>query len=393
MKIVVVSGCFAEKMGYAPSLLPSALARLGAEVHVVTSDLQPPFPNYAEAYEPFLGPRQQPTGRVDIDGYTLHRLPHRWQRPGEYIRGLHEALQALRPEVVQCFTIHAWSTYQAVLSKFLLGYELFLEEHVHRSVFWNPGTFRNRIWRIARRSLGRIISLASRRCYPIAPDVAELSFTHFGLSRSKIHVCPLGVDTSRFTPIWETDGVRQEMRMRLGFQPDDIVCVYSGRFSPDKNPHCLAQAIDILRRRDTRFRGLFIGSGTADEVERLRNAPGCVQHPFVPWSQLPALYQSADVGVWPKQESTSQLDVLSCGLPLIVSDRVQARERHEAYGLQYRENDPADLAEKILSLADAKLRRRMGELARAAMVEHCSWDVIARKRLDDYRRAREGSAS
>src|SRR5438132_12983044 len=114
-------------MGYSENLLPKALAKLGAEVHVVTSDLQPNFPDYRQAYEPFIGPRLQPTGTKYLNGFTLHRLPHTSERHGIRIAGFHEKVASIRPDIVQGFTIPTWSTYQCAIPKLLLGFKLFLE--------------------------------------------------------------------------------------------------------------------------------------------------------------------------------------------------------------------------------------------------------------------------
>jgi glycosyltransferase involved in cell wall biosynthesis len=91
--------------------------------------------------------------------------------------------------------------------------------------------------------------------------------------------------------------------------------------------------------------------------------------------------------VWPKQESTSELDAAACGLPLILSDRVQVRERIEGNGLTYKEGDVSNLAEQIATLADLNLRQRLGDRGRKKMQEQFSWDRIARERLQDYEAA------
>src|SRR5207249_1454822 len=68
-----------------------------------------------EAYEPFLGPRQQPTGWRQVDGFTLHRLAHGEEWHGVYLRRLHRTLSHLRPQVVQCFTLASVSTAQVLM--------------------------------------------------------------------------------------------------------------------------------------------------------------------------------------------------------------------------------------------------------------------------------------
>ncbi len=388
MRIVIVSDWFAEKMGYSENMLPGAMARLGAEVHLVTSDLQPAFPNY-EPYESFIGPRQQPIGVKQINGFTLHRLPHGLQRQGVYIRGFHKTLKEIQPDIVQCLIIHSLCTYQSVISKFLLNYKLFLEEHVHWSAFELPKSNKAKLYFMFLKLLGKTISSSSEWCYAIGSDVARIAVKYYGYSQHKLKICSLGVDTDLFAPI-ENEvqaGQRHALRKKLGFDEGDIVCVYSGRFHSGKNPLCLAQAITLLRKEDSRFKGLFIGSGTTSEVEAIRHHKGCVIHPFVEHHRLVDFYRAADIGVWPKQESTSQLDLAACGLPIILSNRVETRERVDGNGLVYEEDNPEDLARQIQLLSDSQLRNKMGEIGSQKMRDRFSWISVAKQRLEDYEAA------
>jgi len=393
MKIVIVSDWLAEKMGYSENLLPKALAKLGPEVHLVTSDLQPPFPNYKETYEPFLGPRIQPLGVKRLNGFTVHRLPHRWQRHNIYINGLHHKLADLRPDIVQCFTLPSFCTYQSAFSKLRLGYKLFLEEHTHRSVLPDPTLLRRRIiYGVYRVVVGKFISAVNERCYPIAPDAAEIVTQYYGYDPRKVQICSLGVDTDSFSPPVSPEQLqtRQALREKLGFKAADIVCLYSGRFTHDKDPQCLARAIDLLQEHAPQYKGLFIGNGTPDELAEIKACKGCIVHPFVEWWQLPDYYRAADIGVWPRQESTSQLDAAATGLPIILSDQIRVRERVEGNGLLYKQGDSAHLAQQLLTLCDTATRQQMGEHGVQKIKAQFSWDHIAQQRLEDYKAALEG---
>src|SRR5262249_2775238 len=152
-----------------------------AEVHLVTSDLQPDFPNYHETYEPFLGSRQRETGVYRLDNFTVHRLAHGSQRHGIYLPGLHQKIVELKPQGVQCFSIPTFSTYQVAASKLLLGYKLFLEEHMHASVFTYPKTWKYHLYyALYPRTIGKFLSINSKLCYPIATDVAEIAVKYYG---------------------------------------------------------------------------------------------------------------------------------------------------------------------------------------------------------------------
>jgi len=132
------------------------------------------------------------------------------------------------------------------------------------------------------------------------------------------------------------------------------------------------------------FRGLFVGSGTAKDVAAISHTPGCVVQPFVPTIDLPPYYWAADVGVWPKQESTSQLDAAACGLPLILSNQIKVLERVDESGLLFEEDNPYDLAQQIIRLSSPETRKRMGENGSQKVRSQISWVKIAQQRLQSF---------
>lgn len=393
MKIAIVTWWYAKGMGYSENYLPEVLASLGHEVHVISSDLQPDFPNYKEAYEPFIGPQQQPVGVEKVGGYTLHRLPHRRTHFGIYIDQLHECLNRLDPDIVQCFGIPQRSTYQAALYCLLHRTPLFLEEHTHLSTLRPPESWRHTVNNmLVKYVLGPYVAMASRHCYAIAADVEQVTLQHFGYPKKKLSVQSLGVDTNLFRPVQDSEDERQRqsLRFHLGISADEVVYIYTGRFSSDKSPLLLAKAVDLLRQRGNPVRAVFIGSGAKEDVDSIRQHDGCVVLPFMSVNELPQHYRMADVGVWPKQESTSQLDALACGLPLVLSDRVQARERIEGCGYTYKEGDHDSLAGAMLQLMPSAARGAMGKVGAKRVRDLFSWTHIAKTRLQDYEQALTG---
>jgi glycosyltransferase involved in cell wall biosynthesis len=389
MRIALISDWFAEKMGYSENCLPKALAALGHEVHLVTSDAQPYFnlPTYSQTYEPFLGPAIVRQETKVLDGYLLHRLPHTIVagRPG--IRGLGRRLADIRPEIVQTFDAMSPTTIEAAWRQTKLGYRLFLETHLHASVF-EPDRRRrhqNHLWAIYRATIGRLVVSRTTKMYPISQDTGEIAAEFLGFPAEKMEICSLGVDTQHFRP--PTDSEHAAARNRLGFAPDEVVAIYTGRFAASKGPLILAEAADSLVRGGRRIRGLFVGGGTKDETAALKAMAGCVVMPFVPAVELPAFYWAADIGVWPRQESTSQLDAAACGLPIIIADSGTVRDRVEGNGLTYREGDAADLARQIESLSEPGKRKQLGSAGNQKMSQQYSWLAIAGRRAQDYTQA------
>ena len=395
VRVVILAEGFTKMMGYTENNLPKALALLGHEVHVVTTNLQANYrtPDYRDIYESFLGPVEQPCGTEILDGYALHRLPHAKPLGYARIRGLTKKLRSLRPDVVQALAVASWIPLEAALARRSVGYRLFTGAHQTASVFpkvvkegsrWCAARLKSDV----RRALpGRIVSFFSEKCYAATVDCAEIAEKYYGVPKQKIDVCPIGVDTDLFRPADDhrSEQARTRLRESLGFEASHIVCIYTGRFSEAKNPLCLAQAVRSLVAQGEPYRGLFIGDGP--QADAIAVCDGCAIRSFVPWARLAEFYRAADIGVWPTQESMSMLDATACGLPTVVSDRLRAVERVEGNGLTYREGDPADLSRALISLKATDDRQRLGRYGSEKIRRHFSWIKIAERRLRDYEAA------
>jgi glycosyltransferase involved in cell wall biosynthesis len=235
---------------------------------------------------------------------------------------------------------------------------------------------------------GRLVSSVTRLCYAATTDARDVAISYFGVPPEKVVVSPLGSDTELFGRVANksTDEIRQQVRQELGIKDDVVVFIYTGRFSADKNPRLLAQAVARLNECGVNVKGLFIGAG--EQQDDIANTPCCSILPFVPFKELPRYYWAAEVGVWPRQESMSMIDAAAASLPIVVSDTVKATERFEGTGLTYKLDDLDDLVGVLRILArDANLRRALGEAGAERVRERHSWFLIAKARANDYEAA------
>jgi glycosyltransferase involved in cell wall biosynthesis len=398
MKIAFVTTAFTPQMsGYAGMALPKAMAALGdTEVHVISPNLNVyhSIPDYSLIYERFLGPAETLCGTQLLNGFTLHRLPHWKVKDQVYIRGLGRVLHALKPDVVQAWLPNGPVSMQLAMLKPFLGFRFFTGQHTTKSVFplANQPQIGLKDWVTVfctRIAPGRLISWASNGCYAATSDCSEVAVRFMGVQKKKCLTRSLGVDVELFHPVTTTDDLceRERMRQKLGFSNNEIVCLYTGRLAVDKNPLCLAQAIERLRVSGRSFAGLFIGDGP-QKIE-IEACEGCRCLPFQNYSELPPFYRLADIGVWPTQESTSMLDASASGLPIVVSDRLVARERIEENGLTYLQGDSSDMSCVLASLEAESFRHRLGDNGRRRMVEIFSWSAVARRTIADFARAVE----
>ncbi|MBS1591548.1 MAG: glycosyltransferase family 4 protein [Bacteroidetes bacterium] len=386
MRIVIISEWFSEKMGYAENYLPKTLGKLGYDVHVITTDLQvyATSSDYEKVYEKHLGPKQVATGIFKKDFFTLHRNPHTLTK-GLGIANLEEKLAALKPDVVYCFEIFMPDTMLCVSVKDKYGFKLFCESRQHLSVYTPPKTFKQKINQLKVIAKGRIMAKKIDKFYPVAPDVFTVITKYFGIPKRKCEIASLAVDTDIFSHGYSNIAI-EELRNKLGYTLSDIVCLYTGRFTESKGPLILAQAINALHEKGhTNFKGLFVGQGDDVYQQNILNQKGCSIHPFISANELPLFYNAFNIGVWPLQESTSQLDAAACGMPIIINEKVEDNFRIEGNGLKYKDKNYNDLAEQILSLKDVAKRKQMGAIGSKKIAEHYSWDYLAKKKLIDFK--------
>lgn len=398
LRVVYVADFYSEGMGHSENCVPQAMATLGPEVHLISSDLQVygNSPLYDETYADFLGPARQPCGHKTVSGHLLHRLPHRLRLGYVDMVGLPALVRSLQPDIVHCFDCFSFSVLRLSLMRPAVGYKLFKECHQHLSIVKpylkdnSEGGFKRLSYRATRTLPGMLAGLATDRCFAISPDCAEVARRFYGVPGRKIRTVSLGSNTQHFFPVddYETRKERLLLRSDLGIEPGDILCIYTGRFSQQKNPLLLAEAVSLLVKKGLPYRALFVGDGVQGKA--ISSHAGSVAVPFVLHRELPRYYRAADIGVWPTQESLSMLDAASCGIPIVASDRIGDPERVIGNGRLYREGGAEDLARSLEELRSEQVRQELGRAGRAKMVEKHSWQRVAEDFLEEYLRALDG---
>jgi glycosyltransferase involved in cell wall biosynthesis len=172
---------------------------------------------------------------------------------------------------------------------------------------------------------------------------------------------------------------------------------FVGTLKPWHGLGTLAEAFARLRHRHMHARLLVVGDGPgrqnleADlEARGLRGDASLVG--AVAPEEVPGLLASMDVAVAPYPELAdfyfSPLKVyeyMAAGLPVVASRVGQLAEliRPGDNGLLCPPGDAAALAEALVQLWQRPaLRRRLGEAARADVLQNHTWDAVARRVLD-----------
>jgi alpha-1,6-mannosyltransferase len=207
------------------------------------------------------------------------------------------------------------------------------------------------------------------------------------LGVDRIRSLPCGVDVAMFHP-----GRRDvEFRRRLGLRQDQILLLYAGRLSPEKELAVLFEAYDRLP--SDRFALLIAGDGP-DLGTVIRHANG---RPGITYlghldsrSALAQTYASSDMFVAPSRYETfgmATLEALASGLPVVGIQGSGTAAMVPAWGgLLARPGDPGDMAAQIAAVATGKLED-LRHARHAYAASRYSWDRVFDEYLSIYRTA------
>ena len=246
------------------------------------------------------------------------------------------------------------------------------------------------------------------------------SWIERGIEPGKLKILPRGLDTELFEParrdpeFWhrfrpqkeenvqrptpnvqrskeekaESSTVNVKRRWTLDVssspaEPTEVRLLYVGRISKEKDLDVLATAYRQLRDEHLPLRLYIVGTGpyTATLQELL---PDAVFSGYLAGEELATAYASADIFVFPSTTDTFGnvvIEAQASGLPVIVSDVGGPKElvEHGTNGLVTKSLDAGEFSRAIRELAaNPELRRRMGEQARASVVDR-SWPGAFRK--------------
>jgi len=261
------------------------------------------------------------------------------------------------------------------------GYPTVFEAHEVPDRWWSRAAF----GRLARSSYFRRLVVISRA---LKEDLARLSRTR----EEKVVIAHDGADPAAST--------RQRSRRT---QPTDRVRLqvgYAGSLYPGRG---IGLILELARRQPEH--DIHIIGGESMDLEQWSHAAlprNLVFHGHVPHALIPDHLASFDVALLPYQRrvmgrsrrsDTSRwmspmkmFEYMAAGLPIVSSDLPVLREVLEnGRNALLVSPDDLDAWAKAISLlaANAGLRRRLGEAARADLIEYYTWETRARSVLAD----------
>ena len=182
-----------------------------------------------------------------------------------------------------------------------------------------------------------------------------------------IEVVPNGVNLAPFRNV-----EKPVDRARFGFSPDDVILIYVGRVSKEKNIELLLESFEYIAPAIPNGRLLIVGDGPEREdlteavkqngLEKWVHFTG-----LVPYDELPSYLAAADAFVTASVTEVHPLTVIeamAAGLPVVGIDSpgVGDTVEHEISGLLAETED--DFSEQLLRIVrDTEGRHRMAKTA------------------------------
>lgn len=390
VKILHIIDYFAPKLGYQETYLAKEQVKLGHEVIVLSSSLHFPFPHYNETVKKLIGERILKAGESIEEGIRVMRLPVKFEFCTRvWMASLVQTIQTIQPDVIHVHSVSSITSIRLSIAKFgaLRNIPILADDHSHKSIVenhWSKSLF----YFIYKHLFGWFVSRSLDAFVAITPETKDIVRHVMGIQK-QVEVIPLGADTLQFS---FSSRLRSKIRKKLGFTSKHVVFVYAGKVIQDKGIDTLIQA--FVQLNDANARLLIIGNGPKEFVDELHSVlkmhkveKNVIWMPLLPPTLLSQYYCGSDVGVWPKQESVSMVEAMSCGIPVLVKKSKSMNIRlHGDAGLMYNEGNIDELSRcmrTFLQMSSIE-RKHMGTIGRKHVENTMSWKMIAKQFLHQY---------
>jgi glycosyltransferase involved in cell wall biosynthesis len=210
----------------------------------------------------------------------------------------------------------------------------------------------------------------------------------FKIPENKIKVIYLAANEN-YKPLNENEIIKIKQKYNLNYS----FILYVGGLAPNKNVERLIKAYYKLKKLDIKHKLIITGvkryryKSIFETIEKLNLQKDVIFTGYVPDEDLPALYNAADLFVYPSLYEgfgLPPLEAMACGTPVITSNTSSLPEVVGDAGIMVNPYDVDELANKMYEvLTNEGLRKELSKkgLERAKLF---SWKKCAEEHLKVY---------
>ena len=232
----------------------------------------------------------------------------------------------------------------------------------------------------------------ARRAAAIMTDsasVADAIAERCGVARERIHLTGCGVDRSRFFPpaVGDIATVRSELSLPRPF------LLQVGALEPRRGVDISITATRSLHSRFPEIELVLVGDLRAPVADLQTTPPWVRRLGRVDDARLPALFGAAEVVLAPSRGEGFDLPVLealACGAAVVASDIAVHREHFTAAVELFASGDAEALATAIAAVLDDSARVSTLRAAGPVLAAEFTWEEVARRHLEVWRRVGHG---
>tara|TARA_B110000977_G_scaffold21051_1_gene25149 strand:+ start:12024 stop:13148 length:1125 start_codon:yes stop_codon:yes gene_type:complete len=317
MKIVHVTGYYADNYGYQENLLPLGQFELGHEVHVITCKNEPDFGFNSHC-------REKPIGTYNDKGVFITRLDHYFEIVNRipFLKGLLAKINKERPDILFIHDVGpsllVGMFYKFINPKTILHWDCHSTSDNARNSRFGP--FYHYFFKLFFRLFHKKID----RFFAIAPETVHFMCKYYNLNKEDIILLPLPGDSSGLE---DKDLIKKRIFKDLNIDASTRIILHSGKLPGDKETASVIESFKQIQNDNLRL----ILAGSVSEPFRNKldqykeNDSRIMELGWVSASTLRDLMLASDLLVQPGSLSNSFIDAICCGLPLILDDTPQAR--------------------------------------------------------------------
>lgn len=387
MKIIHLEAEFLPHLGYQVNILSKYMAKLGHEVIILSTELNV----IRKHQQSYMNPSQVIS---DEEFYKSHNVKIIRFKCYGIISDRHiwtinvfSRIKELQPDLI---FVHDNDTFVSMI--YLLAYLKKIGIPVIFDSHMTEIASKNKLAFFFRFIYGLLITpiIIKNRIYVVRTLDDNFVQKAFKIPESLSPIISFGSDIDLFKP---NPKLKNELRSYYKISNNELVFVYSGKLSKDKKGLFFAESIlESFNKNGAKKNAVFLIISSVEgeygvnvENKLLNSQNRIIKLSFMKYTELPLIFNLADVAVIPYAASLTYFDYLSSGLPVIWSNIAINNNRSDQSFVELFENENIkSFREKIelfLNLDDEKLFLK-SRLARDFVVRNFSYEKITNEFLE-----------